>query len=261
MTNIQKPTLLHSAALQLIQRGVAVFPCQPRGKNPACQRGVHEATIVADRINSWWGGCPDANIGIATGNASGFFVLDIDGEEGEASLRELEKKYNEPLPPTVESITGNDGRHLYFRLGPDPICNSAGTLGAGLDIRGIGGYVLAPPSVHPDTGRAYAWSVDSASDFADAPGWLLELVSTTEKQGKPLEHWHKTLTQKIVNGTRNSTMASIAGKLLFHDVNVALIHALLNCVNKARCEPPLSEAEIEGIVLSVSNKHFKEAHA
>jgi hypothetical protein len=248
---------LHNAALELARRGVAVFPCQPKGKTPACQRGVHDATKDATRINSWWRACPELNIGIATGAISGFFVVDIDGEDGEASLCALEAKRG-ALPPTVEVITGN-GRQCYFRIGGHgAIGNTAGTIGAGIDTRGDGGYVLAPPSVHP-SGRAYAWSVDSAAEFAEAPDWIHELIGAhAPGQGKPLEHWHSVLTQKIANGTRNTTLASIAGKLLFHDVNIALIYDLLCCVNEARCHTPLSEAEVETIVLSVGKKHLRQ---
>lgn len=247
---------LHAAAIDLAKRGISVFPCAPKSKVPACQRGVHEATTDLERLESWWGKIPDLNIGVATGAVSGFFVLDVDGENGEASLRELEAKYG-ALPPTVEVITGK-GRHLYFRLGEHPIGNTAGTIAAGLDTRGDGGYVLAPPSLHP-SGARYCWSVDSGSELADAPEWLYELLgSQREGQGKPLEHWHALLTHSICNGTRNTTLASIAGKLLFHNVNLALINDLLGCVNEARCVPPMSSAEIEAIVCSVAKKHLRE---
>ena len=117
------------------------------------------------------------------------------------------------------------------------------------------GYVLAPPSIHPN-GRAYAWSVDSAAEFADAPDWVLTLISSDVK-GKPLEHWHSILTQQIANGQRNTTLASICGKLFFHDVNAVLVHDILGCVNEARCETPLSAAEVETIVVSVGKAHLQ----
>ena len=120
---------------------------------------------------------PDCNIGIATGAVSGFFVLDVDnkdGKDGEASLRELEAKHG-LLPTTIEVITG-EGRHAWFRIGEHgAIRNSAGTIAPGLDIRGDGGYVIAPPSIHP-SGKRYEWSVDSNDEFAEAPEWLHELI-------------------------------------------------------------------------------------
>jgi hypothetical protein len=249
-------TTLHAAALQLAQKGLAVFPCQPRGKEPACDTGLHAATTNVERINRWWQAFPDLNIGIATGTASGIFVLDIDGEDGEGSLLKLEGEHG-ALPPTVEAITGK-GRHCYFRT-RGSIHNSVGQIGTGLDIRGDGGYVIAPPSVHP-SGRPYAWSVDTTRDFAQAPDWLHGLIgaNTSGKAGKPLEHWHAVLTQPIRNGERNSTLASICGKLLHAGLKDGfLLYDLIMCVNIARCEQPLPAGEVEAVVISVMRTLLK----
>lgn len=250
--------IMHAAALQLAQRGLAVFPCQPRGKEPACDTGLHAATTDVERIDRWWNAFPELNIGIATGTASGIFVLDIDGEDGEGSLVKLEAEHG-ALPPTVEAITGK-GRHIYFRT-KRKIGNSVGQLGVGLDIRGDGGYVIAPPSIHP-SGRPYTWSVDTARDFAAAPDWLIAMIGAAKgsngKAGKPLEHWHKVLTEPIRNGERNATLASIAGKLVHYGVrDLVLLYDLVMCVNLARCEQPLSPVEVETIVISVLKSHFK----
>jgi hypothetical protein len=251
-------TTLHAAALHLAQKGLAVFPCQPRGKEPACDSGLHAATTDVERINRWWRAVPELNIGIATGVASGIFVLDIDGEDGEGSLRKLEGEHG-TLPPTVEVITGK-GRHCYFRT-RGSIHNSVRQIGVGLDIRGDGGYVVAPPSMHP-SGRAYAWSVDATRDFADAPDWLHTLIGAANghgKAGKPLEHWHEVLTQPIRNGERNTTLASICGKLVHMGVNDAfLLYDLIMCVNIARCEQPLSPSEVETLVISVVRTHLRK---
>jgi len=243
--------------LQLAQKGLAVFPCQPRGKEPACDTGLLAATTDAERIDRWWKSISDLNIGVATGTVSGIFVLDIDGDEGEASLRQVEQQHG-ALPPTVEAITGK-GRHCYFRM-RGSIRNSAGQIGVGLDIRGDGGYVIAPPSVHP-SGRAYTWSVDARDNFVDAPDWLHTLISAANgkgKTGKPLEHWHKVLTEPIRNGERNTTLASIAGKLLHAGLKDGfLLYDLIMCVNIARCEQPLPAGEVEAIVISVMRTHLK----
>jgi hypothetical protein len=253
---------LHSAALELNAKGWAIFPCQPRGKTPATARGCLDA-VANDpaRINTWWGIFPDLNIGVATGAVSGFFVLDIDGDNGEASLRKLEEERGK-LTATIEAITGK-GRHCYFRMGKHgDVRNSAGQIAPGLDIRGSGGYVLAPPSVHPN-GRAYAWSVDSADEFADAPEWLHDLIRADRAangtaKGKPLEHWHRVLTNDIHNGERNSTLTSICGKLLHYGVtDLIILNDIMLCVNKARCEQPLGETEVEDIVANVARSHLR----
>jgi hypothetical protein len=250
---------MHDAARQLAQKGLAVFPCQPRGKEPACDTGLHAATTNVERIDRWWHAFPNLNIGIATGTISGIFVLDIDGEDGEGSLLKLESEHG-ALPPTIEVVTGK-GRHCYFRTGKRKISNSVGQLGVGLDVRGDGGYVIAPPSIHP-SGRPYAWSVDTTRDFAAAPDWLLTMVSAAKggngKAGKPLEHWHTVLTEPIRNGQRNATLASICGKLVHCGVrDVILLYDLVMCVNLARSEQPLSSVEVETIVISVMRSHLK----
>lgn len=96
-------------------------------------------------------------------------MLDLDGEDGGDSLRELELERGE-LPRTVSAATGA-GQHYYFKT-ELPIRNSAGKLAPGLDIRGDGGYVVAPSSLHP-SGRAYTWDVDPESVFRFSPPKML----------------------------------------------------------------------------------------
>jgi hypothetical protein len=258
-------TTLSECALNYAARGWHVFPCRPRGKTPATSRGFLDATTDAVRVASWWRSAPECNVGIATGKPSGFFALDVDGADGEASLRQLESE-NGSLPATIEAVTGK-GRHCYFRTSTKSVKCSAGIIGAGLDVRGDGGYVLAPPSLHP-SGRAYAWSVDGTDEMASAPDWLLNRVSiagAADKpvNGKPLEHWHRVLTNPIPNGQRNATLTSICGKLFhagLHDP--VLLISTMFCINVARCDPPLAEGDIETIVLSVMRGHFRKiSHA
>jgi len=116
--------------------------------------------------------------------------------------------------------------------------------------------------VHPN-GRAYVWSVDSADEFADAPEWLHDLIRADRAanggaKGKPLEHWHRVLTNDIHNGERNSTLTSICGKLLHYGVtDLIILNDIMLCVNKARCEQPLGETEVEDIVANVARSHLR----
>ena len=83
------------------------------------------------------------------------------------------------------------------------------------------------------------------------PDWLIKALADPAKgKGKPLEHWHKTLLEPIPQGCRNTTLLSIAGKLLFHDVNLILARDLLLAVNIARCDPPLSVDEVDSVIVS-----------
>jgi hypothetical protein len=250
---------LGNAAVAYATRGFAIFPCLPRGKAPATQHGCRDATKDLAPIAAWWRENPSYNVAVATGPVSKVFVLDVDGLDAEASLRKLEEQHG-PLPGTVESVTPR-GRHIFFRCENTTIRNSAGRLAPGLDIRGDGGYIVLPPSIHP-SGRPYVWSVDSADYFAEAPTWLNTLLNggnngSCRRQTKSPEHWHHILTSAIRNGARNSTLTSICGKLLHAGLTeLALLYDLMCCVNSARCEEPLSEGEVYTIVASVARTHI-----
>ena len=105
---------------------------------------------------------------IRTGTPSNVFVLDIDGDQGAASLREIEAKHG-ALPATLISTTGN-GRHIWF-VARDPIPCSTAKIGAGIDVKADGGYVAAPPSIHPN-GKIYQW-IDASIVPTHAPDWLV----------------------------------------------------------------------------------------
>jgi hypothetical protein len=255
---------LGKAAIAYATRGFAVFPCAPRGKVPATGHGCRDATKDLARITAWWRENPNYNVAVATGPVSKVFVLDVDGLEAEASLRKLEDQHS-ALPETVESITPR-GRHIFFRCENGAIRNSAGAIAPGLDIRGDGGYVVLPPSIHP-SGRPYVWSVDSGNHFAEVPAWLANLLGgsnngSCRRQAKSPDYWHHTLTNTVNNGARNSTLTSICGKLLHAGVTeLALLYDVMLCINLARCEEPLSEEEVHTIVASVARTHLKKLRA
>ena len=143
--------------------------CPKPGKHPRTRHGVHDATTDAEAISAWWTVWPDANVGLATGE---LLVVDVDGEAGAASLQRLEREHR-PLPATLEAATGR-GRHLYFTAPSEPLGNSAGRLGDGLDVRGNGGHIVAPPSLHAD-GNRYRWRTRRRP--AALPAWVAELLT------------------------------------------------------------------------------------
>ena len=166
-------SLLQAALDYAGGNGWSVFPLWPRSKEPACKHGFKNATTNPATIRRYWLAQPEFNIGVATGQISGIWVLDSDGTVGAETLRDLEARHG-PIPPTLTSLTSR-GPHLWFRA-DIPIQSSAARVGLGLDVRGDGGYVLAPPSVHP-SGHVYAWSVDcSINALAIAPEWLVALT-------------------------------------------------------------------------------------
>ena len=150
--------------------------CTHPGKHPRTPNGVKDATIDRKTIKAWWDRWPNANIGIATGRVSDIFVLDVDGDVGKASLKELTAKHGR-LPKTVTVRTGR-GRHRYFRCDGARVGNSVGKVGKGIDVRGEGGYIVAAGSVHV-SGANYHFADGRGLEeikVASAPDWLLDFV-------------------------------------------------------------------------------------
>ncbi len=182
---------LPDAALAYARRGISVFPLVPRSKAPIVKNGFLQATTDLDQVRRWWRKTPTANIGIATGAPAGFWVLDVDGEAAESALAALEAQHG-LLPVTVQQQTGR-GRHVCFRWDPQGVemRNRSKVGGADIDVRGNGGYIVAPPSIHPGDekkgvppGRVYAWSWGRAPedlDFAEAPAWLVEICKPRDQ--------------------------------------------------------------------------------
>lgn len=166
---VSPPKTLLEAALAYAKRGLPVLPVD-REKNPLNRHGSRGATTSLTKIRAWWNRWPDANVGIATGDA--LSALDIDGSEGETTLRRLVAEHG-ALPETSEIRTGR-GRHLWFEGNPR-FRNSVGKLGPGIDTRGAGGYVVAPPSIH-ESGIVYALTNPGVQP-AVAPEWLTELTA------------------------------------------------------------------------------------
>jgi hypothetical protein len=188
-------------------------------------------------------------------------VLDIDGDIGEATLKKLEGEFGQ-LPSTVEAITGGGGRHLFFETPDALIRNSAGKIGPGIDVRGEGGYVIAPPSVHP-SGRVYAWGVDSAGELAQAPAWLLAKANGHNGNGNgrigptPPETWCALIHDGVSEGARNDSLARLTGLLLRRHIDPQIVAELVAAFNDARCQPPLSLEEVRTIVNSICAREMK----
>jgi hypothetical protein len=244
-------------ALSLALRGFAVFPCRPRDKRPATANGVKDATTDLEVIRSWWGRVPDLNVALATGALSGIFVIDLDGVDAEAELRRLEQEHGE-LPATVESITAR-GRHVFFKMPQVPVRNSAGRIAPGIDVRGDGGYVLVPPSLHP-SGRGYVWSVDTATEFASAPDWLLTKIVERRRGSRSKtksNDWRDLALNEVIEGQRNTTATKLCGYLMRHYVDPVFALELLRLWNMAHCRPPLPEAEIDRIADSIAGMELQ----
>lgn len=195
-TNAVDNTMLN-LALSYAAQGWPVFPVRSTEsadpqtgeimpeKSPLTARGFRDATTTTRIINARWNTHPDAAIGIPTGEKIGAWVLDLDvkqnanGHEWLAAMEDL----HGALPYSARVRTANGGTHIYFNH-CDGVRNR-GKLGAGVDVRGEGGFVLAPGSIL-DGGREYVWLDDTGpDDIVDAPAWLLDLVLPPKYEDAP----------------------------------------------------------------------------
>lgn len=229
-----------------------------RDKRPLIKWLEYQHRLATENeINAWYQQWASANVGIVTGAISGLVVLDIDPRHGgEQSLAQWNKVYG-PLPLTLEARTGGDGRHVYFKHPGGVIHNRVG-ITPGIDLRGDGGCVVAPPSIH-GSGKAYTWvsgHEPGKVELAELPAWLLRLVrSETKPPGYSPGHWRQLVRKGIAEGERNNAVASLSGHLLSHDVDPDVVRELLLCWNRIRCRPPLDDDEVANTVTSISRLH------
>ncbi|MEU4558790.1 bifunctional DNA primase/polymerase [Actinoplanes sp. NPDC023936] len=173
-----------AAALAYARHGIPVLPvhtpdrggvcscgkgprCDHPGKHPLLRHGLHDASTDSERITLWWTRWPRANVGLRTGVVMD--VADIDSAEGWHGFRHL---LRDEIPAGPQVRTGRGGRHLWFR--PTGFGNRVGLL-PGLDWRGAGGYVLAPPSRHA-SGVDYSWIRRPGRGLPAGPAALLALI-------------------------------------------------------------------------------------
>lgn len=241
---------LFEAALKYAQMGLAVFPLQEKGKEPATNNGFKDATTEERQIKLWWRKNPNYNIGIATGQKSGGLVaidMDIDKDQGKDGYRVFTNWCNQNflvLPDSWLSITGRGGYHLFYKSA-FPLPNKANWLDS-VDIRADGGYVVAPPSVHPN-GNKYEWEqAPDEYDLITSDDIDIEfvfnsiLVSNLKEKGKTLN-----IPDEIPEGHRDEMMFKLACKYQSMGMSDDAMLAALLKENEIRCKPPLTEKEIQ----------------
>lgn len=227
-------------ALKYASLGYSVIPLQPKGKKPIISSWAEYQKQRADenQIREWWRQYPKANVGIVTGSISGIVVLDVDGEDGLSSLTRIGEK----LRPTPISNTGNGHHYIYKHPGKE--IRNFSRREPGLDLRGDGGYIVAPPSVHP-SGREYEWSIDPfISSPVELPDWLLDLTkkkvssgSTSEERIDPAK-----VLQGCPEGERDWTLFRYASRLRAKGYDRSEAETLV-LQAAANCTPPFPEDE------------------
>lgn len=260
----QSPKNPGMTAFEFAKRGWPVLPlhypagsgcsckkdnCSSVGKHPITKNGLKDASSGQATILKWWKDSPQANVGILTGKISGLVVLDIDPRHGgDNSLEQLEQEHGR-LPDTLKVRTGGNGWHYYFKHPGIEIKNKANIL-PGLDLRGDGGYVVAPPSLHASQ-QTYHWDGDT-TEICKLPDWLMQLIrNPIAKKIVP-----SMPTQGFPEGGRNSGLLSVAGFLKSKGMDAEGLQGALSSLNQALCKPPLEESEVIRIALSLGR--YKE---
>ena len=234
------------AALAYAARGWAVHPIRSRAKEPASAHGFKDATVDPALIRSWFENSPHLNVGIATGQASGIWVLDCD--EGSADTLLDWEKDRGGLPDTPLVRTGRGGRQVYFLNPPGLVIPSRVKFAHGIDTRGDGGYVVAPPSV---TEKAYTWLREG--DPVEAPSWLIDLVHNRQAEPTGLLDEIAIQSSTLADapgaqaGERHATACRLVGCEIARGTDpAAILNAALAWAS--RCQPPMPVDEITGIV-------------
>ena len=218
-------------AMQIVQHGLHVFPL--KGKIPPGGQGFKDATTDPAKLEQLTNRFPQAsNLGLQPGR-SGLVVVDLDEHKtadavpAVVRLHQLAKQHG-GLPDTLTVRTGSGGRHLYFRADPlQPLGQRNGvynpetrTTDKGVDVRGDKGYVVLPPSIHPDTGKPYEWVGCDAFDWdrvLPMPPWLIEFLDppradleVTEWSPPPVAYEADSSEQRRVAGIINAVCDQIA---------------------------------------------------
>lgn len=239
--------------LALASRGLRILPVRPRSKVASLNGWPTAATTDEVIISEWFARDPDTNIGIATGKGSNLVVIDIDGSTGDINLDVLQGRLG-GLPDTVSVSTPRGGRHLYFRYPSGfEIGISAGKLAEKIDIRGGGGYVVAPPSVG-ENGKGYMF-IDDEEHFgiAELPeAWARELSSPT-KNGRA--NGTVPTNGRIPEGARDDTIFRLISSMRGRNVPQAAIEVAVIETNKRLCDPPFEEDYIRRKVADACKRY------
>ena len=244
-------------AIKLSKQGFRLIPCN--GKIPLMKKWQLNATNNENKIKQLWEN-NDYNIGILTGEqANNLIVLDCDVKDdinGISNFINYLKSNNITLPDTLIATTGRGGKHYYFKSEASNLKSGTNIFDKGIDIRANGGFIIAPPSLHPN-GNRYSW--DNNVPIAKLPPELEKLIiefqtGTKKEKSKQKERLKKNPKYNelpcIEIGERNETLFRLSSKLIECGLCYNAILEAISIENELKCVELLSEAEITNIVNS-----------
>jgi hypothetical protein len=222
------------SARTYLQHGLVPIPVGPDRRPLIRWESFQQEPPHADQVDEWWTRWPDANVGVVTGEVSGIVVLDADGPEGLESLKALR------TPATTWLSRTGRGLHQWFAHPGVTVGNRAGVR-PHLDVRGDGGYVVAPPSLYA-SGRRYEWlNSPDRMTLAPLPEHVLALLTAPAAPTA-------ASADQILQGQRNDALYRIARGLVSRGLSVRAVHGAVAEENRARCRPPLPDREVRELV-------------
>jgi len=211
-------------ALRMRSLGFSVIPLKPRSKIPLEGWKEFQTRLASEaEIKEWFRKEPRANIGLVTGQISGLVVLDLDGPDA------LTFAASRSLTSPVTALSGSGGKHLYYKWNEE-LRNSASKIADGVDIRGDGGFIVVPPSIHPN-GYRYRWAgKPDFSALTTIPTSIFpetNSVNTSSHVDAKPDDWISTALEEMKNGHVHNTLISILGKFRAHNFSISDTYKLL----------------------------------
>ena len=234
-------------ALACISRGWYVFPCWPQTKQPMTAHGWKDASKFAADIDAWWARSPEANVAIACA-PSGLCILDID--KGLTTIEDFNRwSLDLHLPPTLIVRTGRRpglGLQLYF-TGQMRDIGGWDLNGCSGDIKSMGGYVMAPGCVHPDSKERYETLLEP-DKLAAIPSVISGLKRREERPVEP--------GKKIPEGSgRHDALMRVACGLRARGLDGDALLEAMEPINRAMCEVPIADEELRAMCYGIERRY------
>lgn len=253
--NTNKPNpFLRAALFYALRLGWPVFPLKPRSKDPLVPHGFKDASLDEKQILAWWTKWPNANVATPTGVKH--WVMDGDSRNGCDESMMLLVAAHGALNDTLMQITGGGGWQRFYEL-PDQMqigCHTG--LWDGIDVKGKGGYVVLPPSIHP-SGKPYVWDGSEPMHkqaIAPANSWVLDAIAQ-RANGHHASQGPFELPPKLEKGTRHPHLFKMGCVLRRKGGGHDEILAVLLQINQSRCEPPYDRQHIEELAADICKRY------
>lgn len=247
---------LLDAARYYLGLGYHPIPCQPRGKRPLVKWEPYQQTApLPEEVETWWSQWPDANVALVLGR--GTFAVDLDGGHDAQALLFAKGIL---LPGAPRSKTAH-GAHVFLAGSVPDRVGLLSTNGKKpqVDIRGVG-YVVAPPSIHPD-GPSYEWIVPLTATLPPAPPELLALIQHPPMIASDIaiggSGWVAELLAGVPEGQRDHACTRLAGYFLGKIPDDGVVESILLATFAANCTPPADADMVRKCVRSISKKEHR----